>query len=241
MRIFSIIIIAAALFVTSCKNDSSSASDSAANADSHSHESHDHAGHDHDHDHDHGSQKTAITPTGEVKQKSDDGTTTVYAEGSAKLKEIPDPCSFMTTEWIQQNVMYAKGQEISIKGTNDTGDKGYKSCFFRWNMEKKKNAGVMIQIMNNPLPDEVENWPEIFIQSKLTEGENKLQGEERLVYKRMSDLGDEGVYSYEAGKYYWRVANDYLFLVATNLDVQPVQQKEIAVTIGKHIMNTFKN
>jgi hypothetical protein len=101
------------------------------------------------------------------------------------------------------------------------------------------NGGIFLQISTNQVPAEISDYPEMMNQTKLKDGE---QGGDGSSYKYMpfTELGDGGAYSYDIGKYQWKLGNKYLFLLAFNTKHEGESQKKIAIEIGKEVMKNFE-
>jgi hypothetical protein len=129
---------------------------------------------------------------------------------------VPSSCSLITIDWLKGN-LGLQGKDITIKDASDPTKKDYTSCFFKWeNSATEPDAGILIQVMINPVYDEFPEWVTKFISAKITEGENVMDGGEPLKYKKFN-AGLEGAYSYEMKRFYWRNDDKYLYMVAFNL------------------------
>ena len=156
---------------------------------------------------------------------------------NSKLLPIPDPSTLLPKSVLKK--VFGPLESYSVKSGNLGGEEISRSTFFRWVTPSKPNAGVMLQIMNNSVSDEAANWPTLFIQSKIMDGEQQAFTEKVYPYKAFKDLGD-GAYSSELGKYHWRLNDDYIFLLAFNIDATPEQKLKYAVTLGQEVMKNFK-
>jgi hypothetical protein len=152
---------------------------------------------------------------------------------------IPDPCTLLSEAWIKSN-LNVKDSSVTAKDGSAEKSNIARSCFFSWADPAMPNAAFMIQIFTNPAPEDLDNYPELFIQGKLS-GSEMVQGQDEPVsYKKYDLHGDEGCYNDEVGYYYWRVKNDYVFWLAFNLPVDKATQKAYADKIGTEVMRNFK-
>jgi hypothetical protein len=177
------------------------------------------------------------------KSKASETYTTIMEEekkqskGSANLP-IPDPCSLISIGTLNSNFDLTSSPEI--KSGSKVPRPAEKSCFFKFGNTKKPNAGIMLQVMTNPYPDEIDDYPGLVIDGKIKDGEQSPYDKIQKKFKPWNELGDGGCYSFEAGKYHWKIGNKYIFLLAFNTDHTEVQQKQLASIIGKEIMKNFK-
>ncbi|MBK8699566.1 MAG: hypothetical protein IPN29_08490 [Saprospiraceae bacterium] len=154
------------------------------------------------------------------------------------LLPIPDPCTMLTANYL--GTTFALNALPEIKSGSKKPQPSEKSCFFRFEDPKKPNGGIMLQIMTNPYPDEIPDYPELVIKGKIEDGEQVPYDKKVIKFKPFNDLGDGGCYSYEAGKYHWKIKDQYVFLLAFNTSHDEATQKQLAVKIGKEIMRNFR-
>lgn len=152
---------------------------------------------------------------------------------------LPDACSLVSSKSMEK-YLGLKDIEVTVKdGT--PGGTDTRSCFFKWEDPYFPNSGVLVQLMRNPVPDEVDEWPTIFIDSKKTSGEQSMVGAEEVSY--MFDdwdvFGDDGAKSEELAKYFWRLENEVVVMVAFNTDDEGAEKTIMAEKIGKDIMRNI--
>jgi hypothetical protein len=97
----------------------------------------------------------------------------------------------------------------------------------------------MIQVQDNPVPDEFPDWAKYYIQAKVHEGEQLPDGSGVFKYKTMDGVGDAGAYNFELNRYIWRVGSEYIFMVAFNLHATEAQELKWAKEIGQEVMRNF--
>jgi hypothetical protein len=130
---------------------------------------------------------------------------------------VPNSCSFLTVEWIKAN-LNLQDKDVTIKDATDPTKKDYTSCFFKWvNSDLEPDAGILIQIMVNPVYDEFPMWVTKFISAKLTDGESTVDGQAPVKFKKF-EAGLEGAYSFESKRFYWRNDDKFLFMLAFNIN-----------------------
>ncbi len=148
---------------------------------------------------------------------------------------LPNACQLVTRDEIGR-LMNIDGGDIEVKD-GSAGSDHSKACFFKW-VGQRPNAGILIQVQKNPVGDEFPGWATSFVESKRTMGESDFTGgSENFKYKDLEGLGDDGAYSYEMGKYFWRTGNDYVYMLAFNEDMSASKQLSVAKQFGKIIMD----
>ena len=60
-----------------------------------------------------------------------------------------------------------------------------------------------------------------------------------MVFKTLEGLGDDGAYSTEAGKYFWRLGDQVVFSIAFNTTHTPEQQYRIARNLGALLTQNY--
>ncbi|MBC7884971.1 MAG: hypothetical protein H7X99_05815 [Saprospiraceae bacterium] len=136
------------------------------------------------------------------------------ATDPTKLK-IPNACE-MVTEAQLQAILNITGT-VNIKEANDPGNVNAKSCFYKWDDLATPNAGILIQIMTNPVYSEFPDYVSKFVAAKLTEGETVLGSDTPSTYKKFEAGGIVGSYSFDQSRFYWSLGNDFLFMLALNV------------------------
>ena len=111
-------------------------------------------------------------------------------------------------------------------------------CFYKWD-SSFDNSGIIIQISRNPMHTEYADWANARIMTLLETGEMAIGDTEPAKFEPYREVGDGGAWSYQAGKYYWRIKMDYIIMIAYNTDFPVEQQYETATNIAKEIMKQF--
>jgi len=87
-----------------------------------------------------------------------------------------------------------------------------------------------------------EDWMAYSVANKRTTGETMMGETEPHIFKLFPNVGTDGSYNYEIGKYYWRLDNDLLIMLAYNmqsLDITEEKQLESAYVIAKELMDNL--
>ncbi len=151
---------------------------------------------------------------------------------------LPSACSLLTEAFIGK-VIGVDSEYISVK---DGSGKSLtqRSCFFRWDHEDEANSGVLVQIQTNPLPEEFPDWASYYISAKKNHGDKSADGGSTYRYKDFTAVGVSGAASYDLGRYYWRDAQDRVFMVAFNLPSNEAQQMTWAKALAKEVTKNVK-
>jgi hypothetical protein len=153
------------------------------------------------------------------------------------VKDLPIPpsCEYVPVEWIAQR-FNLDPELISVKdGGAGTGMSG---CFFRWSTMDKPNAGVFVQVYTNPVEEDVKNWATLRMQG-LKSGQAGT-AETSTEFKDFPGVGDEGAYNDELSTFYWRVGENYVFMLAFNLDIPAEDKYKHAEAISQEVMSNFQ-
>ena len=168
----------------------------------------------------------------EEKKPASNSKSNVNKEG------IPDACDLLSTKTIARYVKQPAGQITLNDGSSPLNPKA-RACFFKWDTSDLPNAGVMVQLQRNPVEEDVPEYFTYLISSKKTEGEKNPSSAEVFMYKDWPGIGDDGAYSTEAGKYVWRVGNEWAFMVAFNTLMDDKSQKRAAEAFAREVMSNI--
>ena len=149
---------------------------------------------------------------------------------------IPDACDLLTLETIAKYLNIPATGISLADGSSKQNDKS-RACFFKWDDEDIKNAGVMVQVQQNQVEEDVPEYLTYMVSSLKTQGENDFNGAGVTKFKDWPDFGDDGAYSTDVGKYVWRVGNDYAFMIAFNTPLLGKKQKRAADAFAKEVMD----
>lgn len=130
-------------------------------------------------------------------------------------------------------------QDLILRNSTPRDDNPtHTSCFFKWEDYDLPNAGILLQLMRNPTPEDFEEYVPVFIESFRLRGEQGV-GEEPIVYRKFEGFGDDGSYSTEGGKYFWRLGDKIIFGIAFNTTHAPEEQYQIATTLAKVMTENY--
>jgi len=152
---------------------------------------------------------------------------------------LPAPCELLSASSIA-SLVSTDEQAIEIKEASNAQNLFSRACFFKWDDPSMSDAGVMIQIMTNPVEDEAPEYLELFIASKKTAGETTMGSDEKVLYSDFPGYGDDGAYSFQMHKYLWRIGYDYSFLLAFNTALSEEQELAAANTLAAEIMKNVR-
>ncbi len=171
------------------------------------------------------------------RQNPNSGQSTSIKNNSASAGKggiIPNACLLVPKEKLA-SILGVDVNQVNQKDGSSTQSKFSRSCFFRWEHDGIPNSGVLLQVQKNPVPDEFEAWATSFIAAKKESGETDFSGaSEVFKYKDFPGIGTAGAYSHQLGKYYWRIDNDYVCMIAFNiLESTEAEQLRWAKALGK--------
>lgn len=150
---------------------------------------------------------------------------------------LPSACKLIDGDWLK-NLVKTK-EDIKITDASTANSPSVKSCFFKWPDSDMPNSGIFLQIIENPVPAEVSNYGNVFIQGKLKSGETDMSGT-TFKYNPYKEVGIAGAYSTDQGKYFWQVDPERVIMLALNLGLSSRKQKSYADAIAKHVMSNYK-
>jgi hypothetical protein len=160
---------------------------------------------------------------------------TVVPRPSGKL---PDACSLVDDAFIAKTVG-VNPAAVETKDGSSSASQHARSCFFRWDHKGVANSGILVQIQENPLPEEIDNWASYYIQAKIQQGETNPSTMESFKYKKLENIGESGAYSYEMHRYLWRTDNDKVFMVAVNIRATEEEELKWVYAIGEELMQNY--
>jgi hypothetical protein len=150
--------------------------------------------------------------------------------------KMPQGCTLVSLDWVKKNI---SSDTFNIESKIAAGSTGSIGCFYRWPTASKPNAGFMINVMVNPYEEETQTWASSMIGAFKT-GMNGTPAENSSEnYKVFEGYGDEGAYSFAQGRYYWRIGNNYVIMVAFNMDLTEEIQLGYAKLISTEVMKNF--
>lgn len=166
-------------------------------------------------------------------------TTKTKSSSKSGALSLPDACSLVTDAEMASYIGVNVG-EVEVKDGSGANATTSRSCFFKWEDSGVPNAGVMVQVMKNPVQDDVPEYLELYIENKKKSGEKSFQDDKSYKYEDFPGYGDAGAYSYPLHKYTWRIGRDYAFLIAFNANFSKSQEMDIAKKVADKMMANFK-
>ncbi|MCB0646816.1 MAG: hypothetical protein KDC49_09135 [Saprospiraceae bacterium] len=152
------------------------------------------------------------------------------------VKDLPklNACDLISKEFLVKNI---KADEFSYYSRTGADTETANGCFFQWTSATKPNAGMMLQVMKNPFEAETPVWATEYINGMKQGNAGSAEGVEN--FKAFTAAGDDGVYNERLGQYYWRIGNNYVFMLAFNLDESAEEKLGYAEKIAKESMKNF--
>ena len=143
-------------------------------------------------------------------------------------------CSLVSTNVVAEALGMNNDQIKQSNATPAAENPVQSACFYKWEDFDLPNSGIFIQIIRNPLGDEYPDYISKYVESYRLQGEQGVD-EQPVFFKKFEGFGDDGSYSTEAGKYFWRLGEKVSFLVAFNTTHNPAKQYEIATAVAKEL------
>ena len=157
-----------------------------------------------------------------------------------KGRVLDQACNLVPLQRIADALGVTPQEILLTDSTPRDANPTQSSCFFKWTDYTLPNAGIFLQMIRNPYPDEYPDYLIQFVGSRKVNGEQNTEG---LVdqFKGLEGFGDDGAYSISGGKYFWRLGDKVVFHIAFNTSHTPDQQYLIATTIAKHMTENYIN
>lgn len=155
-----------------------------------------------------------------------------------KTLTVPNAVDMITVAEVQD--ILDTNSPVNAKESNDPTNDKSKSCFFKWDDPNTPNAGILIQVMANPVFEDYPQYISTFVSSKLKEGEMVIGQDAPITYKEFDANGKPGAYSFQQARFYWAGDNDYLFMLAFNVStLSESKMVKAAEKIAKIVNKNF--
>jgi hypothetical protein len=155
-----------------------------------------------------------------------------------KTLTVPSAASLITAAEVED--ILDTSSPVNAKESNDPTNDKSKSCFFKWDDPNTANAGILIQIMANPVYEDYPEYISNFVSSKLKEGEMVMGNDKPEMYKEFNASGKPGAYSFQQARFYWAGDNNYLFMLAFNVStLSESKMVKAAEKIAKIVNGNF--
>ena len=129
-------------------------------------------------------------------------------------------------------------QDIKLSNaTPRDADPNQTACFYKWDDPEVVSAGIFIQLLRNPLGDDFPDYIVEFIKQKRSRGEQEANGD--AIFLKEMDWGDDGAYSTELAKYYWRLGEEVILSIAFNTSYSEREQYQIATKIATTLTRNY--
>lgn len=174
--------------------------------------------------------KTDKTSTAETDAKAE---AIISPEGA-----LPDACSLVSESTVARLLGIDGGMTVK-DGNAGRPQKHNRSCFFKWEDNNFVDAGILIQVMTNPIKDEAPEYLAMYIDTRKKDGESKYEGGEVYPYHQF-DMGTDGAYSHGVHKYLWRDGYKYGFMIMFNYNLSEERELAVAKEIASEVMKNFK-
>ena len=150
-------------------------------------------------------------------------------------KALPDPCTFLDESLVSE-IIGIPAQNVTIEPGGENPSVPAKSCFFKWSGGEVGNAGLMIQSLGNPIPEEFPDWAFYFIDNKKAQGEISMDEPDVKNKFTTIDIADNACYNHKLAKCYFRKGNT-VFLIALNGISHDDKKIEIYRTVSDRILS----
>ena len=177
----------------------------------------------------------ASAPTGNAIGQGFD----IEAHIEKKGRILGNACSIVPKRTIAE-ALNVDVRDIYLRNSTPRDEKRtHTSCFFKWDDPELSNAGIMLQMMRNPNEEEFIDYAKKFIEAFRVRGERGVEPGEVIMYEKFEGFGDDGSYSTEGGKYFWRLGDKIIFGIAFNTLHTAQEQYQIATTLAKVMTENY--
>jgi len=146
-------------------------------------------------------------------------------------------CRMVSVEEIAQALGMTVQDITQSNATPSDADPNQTACFYKWDDPEVVSAGIFIQILRNPLGDEFPDYITEFIKQKRSRGEQEANGD--ATFLKEMDWGDDGAYSTELAKYYWRLGEEVILSIAFNTSFSEREQYQVATKIATTLTRNY--
>ena len=154
----------------------------------------------------------------------------------ANLK-LPSSCSLISAAEIK--AIFNTKTDVNVKDASDGKDTNSRACFFRWEDPNTPNAGIMIQLQTNSVFEEYPEYIANYIPNKLENGEMAMGDDRPIKYSKFDAKGRPGAYSFQQGRFYWTMDNNYI--IALYFNVSTLNEKGMVKAAEKIIEKINSN
>jgi hypothetical protein len=154
--------------------------------------------------------------------------------------QLPFACDLVD----QKKVIELLGLEVSelevLDGNRSGVSQNSTSCFYKWSDRVYGESAIMIQVQGNPLPDELPDFVQAFIDNKKYEGERGHEDRDAVYkYDVFEGLGVQSIYNRELNRYYFAKGTDYLCSVAFNYPIDASKLDATFIEVANVMLKGF--
>lgn len=157
--------------------------------------------------------------------------------GVAAKDQLPIACDLLKAKLVADEFDVREANIIVSDGKRrNEGNQNSRSCFWRWT-----GGGILIQVSQNPLPDEIPNWTEKYMSAKKMQGERNIEDGKPVKYKfeNFNGPGTDNLYSHELGRYYSVYKDKYVVSLVFNGNMDPKKQLKISQKLLKSVFSNM--
>lgn len=181
--------------------------------------------------------KSVVDNTAQSATQNNQSTAADNSKLGKSVKGLKSGCDLLSKEFVAE-VFGIDVSELTLKPSGQGMEHG-KACFYKWDKEGVKDAGMFVQVQHNPMPEEFPDWAAYYVKAKLDHGDKTPDSKTDFRYKSFDALGKVGAYNYELGRYVWRTDEGNIFMVAFNLNGSEAEYSRFAEMLGKEAMSNF--
>ncbi len=154
-----------------------------------------------------------------------------------KTLKMPSTCSLISAADVK-SIFNAKS-DVNVKDASDEKEKNSRACFFRWDDPATPNAGIMIQLQTNSVFEDYPEYIANYIPNKISNGEMTMESDTPIKYSKFDANGRNGAYSFQQGRFYWAMDNNYI--IALYFNVSTLNEKSMVKAAEKIIAKVNSN
>ena len=117
-----------------------------------------------------------------------------------------------------------KPEMLYSKESKSIGNQNIKSTFYAINDGEATINGMILQISTNPVYIEAPTFISFTLDSKLEQGETLTDSNRKIAYKEGHVGKVRFVYSFEIGRIYWNIGDNYLMMLGFNGTIHTEEQ-----------------
>ena len=139
------------------------------------------------------------------------------------LLAIPNPSEVLDKALVAKT-FDIKPEMLYSKESKSIGNQNIKSTFYAINDGEATINGMILQISTNPVYIEAPTFISFTLDSKLEQGETLTDSNRKIAYKEGHVGKVRFVYSFEIGRIYWNIGDNYLMMLGFNGTIHTEEQ-----------------